>query len=292
MQIQNPPIAFGIRPANGLDNIWSFWIGLLCGNVWMEVNGFTGQMGWDGMSLLANRIGLDWNGFIFSGFSPTPSVSTNPSADSAQQSTTPLPASTRVENSDREASVRPSQRKHRVLLGSSRMFPSTCATAPRFLRPFTANAARHGMAASAADPSPQPSPAVPKAVRVVVKGRVQGVFFRDWTVETARSLGLAGWVRNRRDGTVEVLLSGDPDRVDEMVSRRIPVARRPPPSPPSCPPPPTRSTPPRGSAASPPPDWRGAWFVRRLVSMTDNCGFCNRVLCRSQTRLKKKWSNA
>ncbi|RLN12443.1 acylphosphatase [Panicum miliaceum] len=102
------------------------------------------------------------------------------------------------------------------------MFPSTSATAPRFLRPFTGTAPRRGMAASAAAPPPPPSPA-PKAVRVVVKGRVQGVFFRDWTVETARSLGLAGWVRNRRDGTVEALLSGDPDKVDEMVSRRIPV---------------------------------------------------------------------
>ncbi|RCV21174.1 hypothetical protein SETIT_4G117200v2 [Setaria italica] len=110
------------------------------------------------------------------------------------------------------------------------MFPSTSATAPRFLRPFSATAAapRRAMAASAGSPSDpppqqQPSSPAPKAVRVVVKGRVQGVFFRDWTVETARSLGLAGWVRNRRDGTVEALLSGDPDKVDEMVSRRIPV---------------------------------------------------------------------
>ncbi|CAL5052307.1 unnamed protein product [Urochloa decumbens] len=106
------------------------------------------------------------------------------------------------------------------------MFPSTSATAPRFLRfPFTATAAtpRRGMAASAGAPSEPPPPPSPKAVRVVVKGRVQGVFFRDWTVETARSLGLAGWVRNRRDGTVEALLSGEPDKVDEMVSRRIPV---------------------------------------------------------------------
>nr|CAB3467741.1 unnamed protein product [Digitaria exilis] len=111
------------------------------------------------------------------------------------------------------------------------MFPSTSATAPRFLRPFNAATAprRAAMAASAgapSDPPPQqqqPSSPAPKAVRVVVKGRVQGVFFRDWTVETARSLGLAGWVRNRRDGTVEALLSGDPDKVDEMVSRRIPV---------------------------------------------------------------------
>ncbi|CAN6201851.1 unnamed protein product [Urochloa humidicola] len=111
------------------------------------------------------------------------------------------------------------------------MFPSTSATAPRFLRfPFTSTAAapRRAMAASAGTPSDPPPPQQPpspspKAVRVVVKGRVQGVFFRDWTVETARSLGLAGWVRNRRDGTVEALLSGDPDKVDEMVSRRIPV---------------------------------------------------------------------
>uniref|UniRef100_A0A0A8ZZ17 Acylphosphatase n=1 Tax=Arundo donax TaxID=35708 RepID=A0A0A8ZZ17_ARUDO len=62
-----------------------------------------------------------------------------------------------------------------------------------------------------------------KAVHVVVKGRVQGVGFRDWTASTAESLGLAGWVRNRRDGTVEALFSGDPATVDEMVSRRLPV---------------------------------------------------------------------
>ena len=78
--------------------------------------------------------------------------------------------------------------------------------------------------ASSSPPAPQPQ-AEParKAVRVVVKGRVTGVGFRDWTASTAESLGLAGWVRNRRDGTVEALLSGDPDKVDEMVARRIPV---------------------------------------------------------------------
>ncbi|XP_062233119.1 uncharacterized protein LOC133930482 [Phragmites australis] len=105
------------------------------------------------------------------------------------------------------------------------MFPS--ATAPRFLLPFTASASRRAMSAAAGAPTDPPqqqaSSPTPKAVRVVVKGRVQGVFFRDWTVETARSLGLAGWVRNRRDGTVEALLSGDPAKVDEMVSRKLPV---------------------------------------------------------------------
>ncbi|GJN29072.1 hypothetical protein PR202_gb17264 [Eleusine coracana subsp. coracana] len=73
-----------------------------------------------------------------------------------------------------------------------------------------------------AEPQQQLEPAR-KAVHVVVKGRVQGVGFRDWTASTAESLGLAGWVCNRRDGTVEALLSGDPAMVDEMVSRRIPV---------------------------------------------------------------------
>ncbi|CAM0913938.1 unnamed protein product [Alopecurus aequalis] len=104
------------------------------------------------------------------------------------------------------------------------MFPSTSATATRVLLPATAAAAsRRAMAAAASASATPQQPSAPKAVRVVVKGRVQGVFFRDWTVETARALGLAGWVRNRRDGTVEALLSGDPARVDEMVSRRLPV---------------------------------------------------------------------
>lgn len=58
---------------------------------------------------------------------------------------------------------------------------------------------------------------------MVVKGRVQGVFFRDWTVENARELGLNGWVRNRRDGSVEALFSGDPASVAEMVDKRCRV---------------------------------------------------------------------
>lgn len=56
-------------------------------------------------------------------------------------------------------------------------------------------------------------------VRVVVKGRVQGVFYRNWTIENATQLGLRGWVRNRRDGSVEALFSGNPDSVKEMEQR-------------------------------------------------------------------------
>jgi acylphosphatase len=53
--------------------------------------------------------------------------------------------------------------------------------------------------------------------RVVVHGRVQGVFFRGATVERARALGLSGWVRNRRDGCVEAVFEGSPEAVAEAV---------------------------------------------------------------------------
>ena len=53
--------------------------------------------------------------------------------------------------------------------------------------------------------------------RVIVSGRVQGVFFRDTTRRRADSAGVAGWVRNTSDGTVEAVFEGEPDAVDEMV---------------------------------------------------------------------------
>jgi acylphosphatase len=57
-----------------------------------------------------------------------------------------------------------------------------------------------------------------KQVRVIVTGRVQGVWFRAWTIEEARKRGLRGWVRNRRDGSVEALFAGNPGEVDEMLA--------------------------------------------------------------------------
>ena len=53
--------------------------------------------------------------------------------------------------------------------------------------------------------------------RVVVHGRVQGVFFRDTTRREAASRGLAGWVRNRPDGAVEAVFEGDAEAVDRLI---------------------------------------------------------------------------
>ncbi|MBH9537985.1 acylphosphatase [Novosphingopyxis sp. YJ-S2-01] len=55
------------------------------------------------------------------------------------------------------------------------------------------------------------------ARRLVVHGRVQGVWYRNWTVEAARDLGLTGWVRNHDDGTVEIHAEGEPDAIDRLI---------------------------------------------------------------------------
>jgi acylphosphatase len=55
-------------------------------------------------------------------------------------------------------------------------------------------------------------------VRVLVSGRVQGVFFRSSCAERARRLGLGGWVRNLPDGRVEAAFEGHPPAVEQMVA--------------------------------------------------------------------------
>jgi acylphosphatase len=52
---------------------------------------------------------------------------------------------------------------------------------------------------------------------VIVRGRVQGVFFRTEARDRAASLGLGGWVRNNPDGTVEAVFEGERERVESMV---------------------------------------------------------------------------
>jgi acylphosphatase len=55
------------------------------------------------------------------------------------------------------------------------------------------------------------------AKKLIISGRVQGVGFRDWMVAQAQVLGVEGWVRNRRDGTLEALVLGDTAAVEELL---------------------------------------------------------------------------
>jgi acylphosphatase len=57
-----------------------------------------------------------------------------------------------------------------------------------------------------------------RRVRVLVSGRVQGVFFRQRTIRLARSADCAGWVRNLPDGRVEAVFEGSDDAVDRLVA--------------------------------------------------------------------------
>ncbi len=63
------------------------------------------------------------------------------------------------------------------------------------------------------------------ALHLVIHGRVQGVGYRDWLVHKARALGLAGWVRNLADGTVEAVIAGP----DEAVQTCLTVCQEGPP---------------------------------------------------------------
>ena len=64
--------------------------------------------------------------------------------------------------------------------------------------------------------------------QVTIRGRVQGVGYRYWLEQQARARGLEGWVRNRRDGSVEALFAGPQDLVSRMIAlcRRGPASAR------------------------------------------------------------------
>ncbi|MBV5269350.1 MAG: acylphosphatase [Afipia sp.] len=54
---------------------------------------------------------------------------------------------------------------------------------------------------------------------IIVRGKVQGVGYRAWITGEAEARGLAGWARNRKDGTVEAVLSGRQDAVDALIAK-------------------------------------------------------------------------
>lgn len=57
-----------------------------------------------------------------------------------------------------------------------------------------------------------------KCVQLIVRGRVTGVYFRASAQREAKRLGITGWVRNRNDGSVEIMAEGDEDVIKELVS--------------------------------------------------------------------------
>jgi acylphosphatase len=66
------------------------------------------------------------------------------------------------------------------------------------------------------------------AWRVTIRGRVQGVGYRDAMIDAASAFGICGWVRNRGDGTVEALIQGDSAAVEKLLAwcRRGPPSAR------------------------------------------------------------------
>ena len=54
--------------------------------------------------------------------------------------------------------------------------------------------------------------------KLIISGRVQGVFYRHSTREKARSLGISGWVKNRADGSVEVFASGRKEAIEQLAA--------------------------------------------------------------------------
>ena len=65
--------------------------------------------------------------------------------------------------------------------------------------------------------SAEPLPDGWKSVRLMIRGRVQGVSYRYWTVTEATARGLDGWVRNRSDGSVEMLIAGPDETIKNML---------------------------------------------------------------------------
>ena len=67
-----------------------------------------------------------------------------------------------------------------------------------------------------------------RCVKVIISGRVQGVFFRMETKRAADQAGVTGWVRNKRDGRVEAVFQGEKDQVARMIEwckRGSPLSR-------------------------------------------------------------------
>ena len=101
---------------------------------------------------------------------------------------------------------------HLVVRGGARLGVA------RALHPFAATLVAVGMARRAGEGHRRGRMSAQAIRHVVIRGRVQGVGYRAWTEYTALDHGLEGWVRNRRDGSVEAVFAGPPEAVEAMVA--------------------------------------------------------------------------
>ena len=58
-----------------------------------------------------------------------------------------------------------------------------------------------------------------RSIHLSIRGHVQGVGYRAWVADQADALGLSGWVRNRRDGSVEAVVAGTTQAIDDLIAR-------------------------------------------------------------------------
>ena len=58
-----------------------------------------------------------------------------------------------------------------------------------------------------------------KTVKLIISGFVQGIGYRRWFLQEAKKLGITGWVKNRDDGSVEALVSGNPEAIKALTTR-------------------------------------------------------------------------
>lgn len=106
----------------------------------------------------------------------------------------------------------------RTVVYSPRVCCSSAGTT-RMAAPGHRDQASHEGSAADAAAAPKNSGNPKKSVHVIIKGIVQGVFYRKWTIETAKKQGLDGWVRNCQDGSVEAVFSGSSNIVDNMIEK-------------------------------------------------------------------------
>lgn len=112
--------------------------------------------------------------------------------------------------------VVPIRKKLSLFFSNNDNYHRRCNIIQKLRSNFTVVSTTRVLTASMADHS---AASDSKSVNALIKGTVQGVFYRKWTISAAQKLGLNGWVRNLKDGSVEAVFSGPSNAVDDMIQQ-------------------------------------------------------------------------